>query len=165
MKTSINLGALTLLAALGSAPAHGAAPFPDNGNVAVNLSVGGTVQLKCSFIYTPSTVGSGLDLFAGAPNGIRIGTVSEWCNNRTGFKVTIHSKNGGLILAQDPVGAPLLYEMGYGAVFRPSNTLLEVVRAEPAFGTEVGVMMKFDAMTRVVSGAYADVLNIVVTAN
>lgn len=162
-----------LVAGLGSLWLAGLAPgalaataYPDNGGTpSVSLVLSGTVPVLCTFVYTPNANAGQLNLVAGQPNGIQVATVNEWCNNRSGFTVTMSSVNKGLVLQGDPSAIPYPYQMGYGNLYQPSSGTVTVQRSAPAFDVEVPINMKFDAMQRVVNGKYTDTLTIDVRAN
>lgn len=145
--------------------ANAATPFPDTGGTpSITLNLGGVVPVLCTFVYTPVPAAGRLDLIGGARDGVQVATVNEWCNHRTGFRVTLTSRNKGLVREGDTSGTVWRYDIGYGGTFAASTQALVVQRAAPAFDNEVAVQMRFPAMTRAPNGNYADTLSIVVTA-
>lgn len=159
------LGSL-LVALLGwSAGARAADPGSGTGGASIAINLSGTVPVLCSFTYAASASAGQLNLVTGQPNGLQVATVTETCNNRNGYVVTVASSNRGLVLAEAPQ-APTVYQMGYADQYQASNGgPLRVSRPGPQFNLAVPLMVRFEANPQALNGTYVDTLLVTIAAN
>ena len=157
LATRALLATLATTALLVSAPAHA-----DDSS---SLVLRGYVPISCNIDVAAAPAASNIPL-ANAQRGLAVAQITETCNNRNGYTVSVSSKSNG---ALEGPSARLAYRLQYGdAVADLEESATKPVRvASSAVKTERGgvrrdVRISHDGVSA--GGAYADTITFIIAA-
>jgi hypothetical protein len=160
------LGALTAVLGvwlLAAGPASAA------NNNSVVITVNSTVAQDCAVTLDSGGTNETYnfpDLTAGA-NNVQVGTVTERCNNSTGYKVTLTSANKSNLLGSS-TGAKIAYTLTYGGaavnLTSGSATVTNATTKTATGGVTDAVLITF-AGGFLVADTYSDTLTFTMSAN
>jgi hypothetical protein len=146
-----------------------AGPVSAANNNTVTITVNSTVAQDCAVTLDAGGTNETYnfpDLTAGA-NNVQVGTVTEKCNNSSGYKVTLTSANKSNLLGSS-TGSKIAYTLTYGgaAVNRTSGsaTVTNASAKTPTAGVINAVLNTF-AGGFLVADTYADTLTFTMSAN
>jgi hypothetical protein len=151
--------ALALTALIGSA-AH-ASYGATNGTLVIAGTVPSVAEISIAAVPGASNLPLGSSV-----SGLKIATVSELCNDASGYTVQLSSENGGSL--KDPKGSGSLpYTLSYNGtrvVFLSGiATISDVSTTTPASGHDKDLSISF-AASSLAGASYADTLTLTITA-
>jgi hypothetical protein len=136
-------------------------------NTSGTLLLQGVVAQKLSIAVSPVTASSALDLTA-SPTDLKVASVNEKSNSKTGYKVTISSTNSGNLKRTD--GADVFsYTMKYGgaavALSTGGTTFSQMSAASVNVNKDLAISYTGIAAESMVEGTYTDTLTLNIAAN
>ena len=133
------------------------------GGAVANLNLNGQVGAHCTVAIAATAKAASLDLKAGEQNA-SVGVITETCNSKSGYTVSISSKNGGQLRSGD-ASAPLA---SYTAVYDDATgsiaTGLSATRSKVVFNRSGNLLINIPANAQAIAGNYADNITVVIAA-
>jgi len=128
-----------------------------------SLELRASVPVNCTVDIAQTSKSSSLDLRAGEQDAV-VGVVTENCNSRNGYTVTISSGGVSQLRSASASGAPAPYSFRYDGVAVGSNQQIVVNRDQASFGRQRQLMVSIPANATAVAGDYAANLSLVIAA-
>lgn len=128
-----------------------------------SLELRGSVPVNCTVDVAPTSKASSLDLRAGEQD-VLVGVVTENCNSRHGYTVTVNSDGRGQLhsSANGSVTAP--FSVRYDGAAGATAEQIVASRDQPSFGRQGNLTVTIPPNTAALAGDYSANLSLVITA-
>lgn len=154
------LHSIQILASLSAVAVCALALADDRSSATLELRA--SVPVNCTVDVAATTKASSLDLRTGEQDAL-VGVVTENCNSRNGYTVTVNSSQGSL-LRSSTGNASAAYSVRYDGMLGGSNGQVVVNRDRPSFSRQGNLMVTIPANRTAMAGDYSADLSLVIAA-
>lgn len=126
------------------------------------LELRASVPVNCTVNIAATTKAGNLDLRAGEQDTL-VGVVTENCNSRNGYTVTVNSSQGSL-LRSSTGNASAAYSVRYDGTVGGNNGQIVVNRDRPSFSRQGNLMVTIPGNKTAMAGDYSADLSLVIAA-
>lgn len=145
------------------AAAMAAAPALAASSTQGTIALTGSVDFACT--VSVQDAGATLDLVDGSSN-VKVGTVTENCNNANGYTITLSSNNSGVMVDSSDSKATAAYTVSYDTAEGQSLTSPVTISHDgQAFDVSHDVTVSTPGNSKLVAGSYGDTITISILAN
>lgn len=131
--------------------------------ISASLELRGSVPTSCTVDIAPTSKASSLDLRAGEQDAV-VGVVTENCNSRHGYTVTISSGGTNQLRSAAAGAAAAPYTLRYDGVAAAGSEPLVANRNQAYFGRQGNLQVSIPGSATAVAGDYSANLSLVITA-
>jgi len=135
------------------------------------ISITGTIPLSCNISVNSQAIAGSLDLTVSQTN-LTVASVTESCNNKTGYKVTVATQNGatgGLLKGVSGNNDTVAYGVTYNGVSQTFSTGTATATNTSvkslAGGITKSLGITYTGAPAINAGTYTDVLTLTMTIN
>ncbi len=128
-----------------------------------SLELRGSVPTSCTVDIAPTAKSSSLDLRGGEQDAV-VGIVTENCNSRHGYTVTISTGGASQLRSAAAGAAAAPYTLRYDGVAAAGSEQLVANRDQAYFGRQGSLQVSIPGSATAVAGDYSANLSLVITA-
>ncbi len=154
------LHSVQMLASLAAVAACALALADDRSSATLELRA--SVPVNCTVDIAATSKAASLDLRAGEQDAL-VGVVTENCNSRNGYTVTVNSGQGQLLRSASGT-ASAAYSVRYDGTVGASNGQLVLNRDQPSFSRQGNLMVTIPGNKTALAGDYLANLSVVIAA-
>lgn len=128
-----------------------------------SLELRGSVPINCTVDIAPTAKSSSLDLRAGEKDVV-VGIVTENCNARHGYTVTISTGGSNQLRSATAGAAAAPYTLRYDGVAANGSEQLVATRDQAYFGRQGNLLVSIPGSANATAGDYSANLSLVIAA-
>ena len=149
-----------MLASLAAVAACALALADDRGSATLELRA--SVPVNCTVNIAATNKAGSLDLRAGEKDAL-VGVVTENCNSRNGYTVTVNPDQGP-VLRSASGNASAAYSVRYDGAVGANSGQIVVNRDQPSFSRQGNLMVTIPGNRTALAGDYSANLSLVIAA-